>query len=195
MNGNKTFFILPGFRMQVTDKPYKWLIAYLENNGIRVLKVPVAWNNKTLSQNAAEFVEYFNAHKSKENYILGFSYGAVLALITANLLRPKKIYLCSVSPDFSEDRASMTPWMKRYIGKKRFADTATRNGRKLAKQLLVPSVILYGEKEGKDYLSLKKRCEETVHLAKRSRLVVVKDAPHAIDHPEYREAIIKALSL
>ncbi len=193
-NSDKTFFIVPGFKTQAKDKPYKWLVAFLQNKGLRVIKTPVSWNYQTLSKNATEFVEFFNAHKTKENYVLGFSYGAVITLLTANLLKPKMIYLCSLSPDFSEDSDSMEPWLKRYIGAKRYADTKTRSGKKMAKELLIPSVIFCGEKEGEEYPSLKNRCEETSRLAANSKLITVKNSPHQIDFPEYVEAIKKTLN-
>ncbi len=192
-NSSKTFFIIPGFKTQAKDKSYKWLVTFLEDKGVMVTKTPILWNYKTLSKNAEEFVEFFNKHKTKENYILGFSYGAVIALLTANLLKPKMIYLCSLSADFSEDSNAMGLWLKKYIGVKRYEDTKTRSGKLIAKELLVPSVIFYGEQEGKEYPSLKNRCEETSRLAKNSRLIIVKNTPHQIDFPEYIEAIKKTL--
>ena len=190
---HKTFFLIPGFGMQAKDNSYFWLVKYLEGKGMKVIKTPVKWNRKVLSQNAKEFVEFYNKNKSDENYVLGFSYGSVITLLTANILKPKKVFLCSLSPDFSEDQKLMTPTIVKYIGKRRFADTKTRSGKKFAKELLIPSVIFYGEAEGKKYPSLKKRCEETAKLAKNSKLVVVKAAPHQIDFPSYIEVIKKTL--
>jgi esterase/lipase len=187
---------LPGFTMQIKDKPFRWLVKFLKDKRFRVVPVSVDWKYKTLSQNAEEFIEFFNKNKGKENYILGFSFGAVLTLLTANILKPKKIYLCSLSSDFSEDKKAkiMKPWIMKYIGKKRYEDIDTRSGVKLAKELKVPSVVFYGEKEGKQYPQLQKRCEETAKLAKNSKLVVVKNSPHKIDFPEYIEEIKKVLS-
>lgn len=186
---DKAIFILPGFKDQAKDTSYKWLVSYLEGRGTKVIKVPVTWNNKTLSQNADDFVGFFNKHKGTENYILGFSLGAVIILLTANILLPKKIFLCSLSAVFSEDLKVVDASFARYIGKKRLADLRTRSGRTLAKNLKVPSVVFYGEKEVEEFPKLKKRCEETARLAKNSRLVVVKNAPHQIDFPAYQEAI------
>lgn len=78
------------------------------------------WRYTTLSQNAAEFLDYFNQHKTERNYILGFSYGAVIGLLTANQTKPQKLYLCSLSPDFKEDKGAMPKWVKSYIGVKRY---------------------------------------------------------------------------
>jgi pimeloyl-ACP methyl ester carboxylesterase len=136
-----------------------------------------------------EFKVFYEKHKTAENYVLGFSYGAVIAFLSANDLKPEKIYLCSLSPDFKEDLPKIKSWIERYVGKRRMAEMKTRSGRSIAKKLRVPSVIFYGEVEGRKFPSLKTRCEETAALAKRSRLVIVKDAPHDIKHPEYQKAL------
>lgn len=177
----------------MTDDQYSWLISYLEEKEYDVFPVPVSWNHTTITKNSADFVTFYNAHKSHNNYVLGFSYGAVIAFMTANITMPKEMILCSLSPDFVEDSEVMPVWLKKYIGKKRFMDTKTRSGKKLAKSLAVETVILYGEKEGKDYPQLKKRCEETSRLAMNSTLVVVKNAPHDISSPAYVEAIKKVI--
>ncbi|MDB5265601.1 MAG: hypothetical protein JWM39_314 [Parcubacteria group bacterium] len=191
---NAAFFIIPGFKDQVKDTQYKWLVSHLKDKGVTVMQTPVEWNNKTLSQNAAEFVTYFNTNQKKENYILGFSLGAVLALMTANLLLPKKIFLCSLSAVFAEDLKAIDASFADYAGKRRQADFATLNGRMLAKNLKVPAVVFYGEKEIEEFPKLKNRCEETVRLAKDAKLVMVKDAPHQIDFLAYKEAIKKVLN-
>jgi hypothetical protein len=188
-NNNKTFYIIPGFGMQAGHKSFKWLITFLEGKGFNVVKVPVDWNYKTLSKNTLEFINFFNKNKGINNYVLGFSYGAVITLLSANIIKPKKIYLCSLSPDFKEDIKSMRKDIVKYIGKRRFADAYTREGKKFAKELNIPSVVFYGEAEGKKFPSLKARCAETAKLAQNSKLVIVKDAPHEIDFPTYITAI------
>lgn len=193
MSDSKTVFIVPGFKMKATGRSFAWLVKFLETKGVNVVKTPVTWNYKTLSQNTNEFVKFYNAHKTIENYVLGFSYGAVITLLTANILKPKMIYLCSLSPDFSEDIGSVDSKIIKYVGKKRFKDMRTRSGRIIAKKLSVPSVIFYGEIEGKKYPQLKKRCKETASLAKNSKLIIVKNSPHRINFPQYIEAIKSTL--
>ncbi len=191
----KTFFIIPGFKEQASAHQYQWLVTFIKSKGWKTVEVPVAWNNQTLSQNADEFRDFYSQHKSVRNQILGFSYGAVIALLSAESLGPEHIYLCSLSPDFKEDVASMPPWIKKYIGKKRYDDVLTRGAQKIAKNLSVPATIFYGEVEGCEYPNLKTRCEETAQLAKRARLITIPEAPHQINFPTYQVAIIKELSL
>lgn len=185
----KTFFFIPGFGQKATDKKFSWLISFLKKKNFNVIKVPVEWKYKTMSDYISDFENFYNKNKTETNYILGFSYGAVIAFLSANKLKSKKIYLCSLSPDFNEDLSGMKPWIKKLIGKRRIIEIKKNSGKTIAKNLFIPSVVFYGEAEGKAYPKLKIRCEETAKLAKNSKLIVVKKAPHNINYPEYTKAI------
>ncbi|MEN9390681.1 MAG: hypothetical protein RLZZ283_781 [Candidatus Parcubacteria bacterium] len=189
MEKMKTFFIVPGFKMGPKSKQFTWLAKFLRSKGFRAVIAPITWTRRTNAQCAEEFVSIFNKEKTATNYVLGFSYGAVIALMTANTLKPKKIFLCSLSPDFKEDMSAMKTWIRKYIGVQRLRDSKTRSGRDVAKALTVSSVIFYGTAEGKKYPQLAVRAQETAQLAKRSKLVAVPDAPHQIDHHAYQDAI------
>ena len=185
----KTIFLIPGFKEQITDTRYQWLVSYLKSKNFEVQLVPITWNHRTVTQNAQEFLNFFQKNKSHNNYVLGFSYGAVIALMTAKEVQPKKLILCSLSPDFKEDTKTMPSWLKKYIGIHRYADTKTRSAARLAESLDVETTILCGEKEGFDYPQLLKRCNETAKLAKNSKFILVKDAPHDISFPAYQAEI------
>ncbi|MFA6601623.1 MAG: alpha/beta hydrolase [Candidatus Paceibacterota bacterium] len=185
---SKKFFIIPGFKMTASHKSFSWLTEYLAHKGYSVLKVPVDWRYTTISDNAQEFKDFFNKNKGAINYILGFSYGAVIAFITANELSPNKLFLCSLSPTFSEDRAWERKWIK-YIGKRRYEDSLGRSSLEIARVLRIPSVLFCGEKEAVKYPALIKRSKEVSQKAAGSKLVMVKGAPHQIDFLEYIEAI------
>ena len=74
-----------------------------------------------------------------------------MAFSTAEKLGIKKLYLCSLSPDFLEDVTGMQDWIKKYIGIRRLEDCLTRSGREVARKLTVPTVIFYGEKEADEF--------------------------------------------
>src|SRR5260221_10644590 len=99
----RAFFLLPGFKMKADSKAFDWLDEYLDKNNFEVFRVPLEWNYRTLSDCANDFIQFYLSRKLEENYVLGFSYGAVITMITANNLGPNRIYLCSLSPDFEED--------------------------------------------------------------------------------------------
>lgn len=188
----KTFFIIPGFMQSAKDKELI-LKRYLIKKGHRAIVVSIDWKYKTMSDYIEEFKNFYIKEKTDTNFVLGFSYGAVIALMSANQLCPKKIFLCSLSPDFKEDLVKMKPWIKKMIGKKRIKDIENRSGIIVAKNLKIPSVIFYGEKEGISFPQLKLRCEETAKIAKNSKIIIVKDSPHDLNHPNYKESLKKEL--
>lgn len=189
----KKIFLIPGFKQKVNDTCFLWLKKFLKENNLNVLMVPIDWNYKTMADYVAEFKKFYSKNKGDNNYIIGFSYGAVIALMTTEDLKPNKIYLCSLSPDFKEDLIEMKPWILRYIGKRRINEIKKRSGIKIAKELSIPTIIFYGEKEAEKFPDIKKRCEETARYAKNTKLVIVKNAPHDISHPEYITALKKEL--
>lgn len=193
MKSQQTFFIVPGFKQQATDKSYSYLVSFLESKNFKVVLVPIKWDRRVMSDYISDFKKYYQKNKAKTNYVLGFSYGAVITFSSASDLLPDKIFLCSLSPDFKEDILTMKPWMLDYVGKNRINDSRMRSGIDIAKNLKIPSVIFYGEKEGRQYPQLKIRCEETVKLAKNSKLIVVRESPHQIDNPEYKKSVLKEL--
>ncbi|MFA6422787.1 MAG: hypothetical protein WCV92_05330 [Candidatus Buchananbacteria bacterium] len=190
-----TFFVLPGYGQSPNDPQINWLIKFLKNRKYNTKGVSVRWPHHRNSEIAEEFKKFYKENKTDVNYILGFSYGAVVAFISAGELKPKKVFLCSLSPDFKEDFSAMKPWVKKELGKKRLDDTKSRSAIQIAKELKAPSVVFCGEKECKQYPQLLVRCKETVKLAKNAKLVVVKDAPHRLDFPTYIEAIKKEIEL
>lgn len=189
----KRIFLIPGFKSHIVSKQYGWLVSYLKDKGYDVISVPIKWNYRTLTQNAQEFIEFYKRNKTSNDYVLGFSFGAVIALMTAETISPKKLFLCSLSPDFKEDSKYMSHWLRKYIGEHRYADTTTRSAIKLSKALSIKTVILYGENEGDEFPQLKRRCEETAFLARDARLVIVPNAPHDISAPMYQSALKKLL--
>lgn len=191
----KTFFLIPGFRTQISADMYTWLVNFLIEENYEVIPVPVSWSRKTITQNTADFVDFFNGHKTEKNIVLGFSYGAVIAFLASDQIKIDKLYLCSLSPDFCEDSDFMPLVIQKYIGKKRFKDTKARCGRTLAKHLKTPTTIFYGEHEGNEFPQLKKRAKETAQFALQAKLIAVPNSPHQIDYPEYVRAIKSELQI
>src|SRR5258708_6208195 len=101
-----TFFIIPGFKQQATDKDFVWLVAYLKKNKFNIVPVSIQWDYRIMSDYINDFKRCYEDHRTITNYVLGFSYGAVIAFSTASQLRPNKVFLCSLSPDFKEDMSS-----------------------------------------------------------------------------------------
>lgn len=185
----KTIFIIPGFKEQVSHPRYRWMLTYYEESGFVVRQANITWNNRVMSDYVQEFSEYFRQHKTEENHVIGFSYGAMIAFISASGLAPDSLALCSLSPYFRQDLPHLKSSWKKEVGEMRIRDFEKYEAIKIAQSIKVPTVIFYGSVEGNKYPQLKVRCEEIVRYIAGARLVVVEGAPHDIDHPAYRDAI------
>ena len=185
----KTIFIVAGFKHSAHEEQYEWMKRYFESLGFTVKTPNIRWNNRTMTDYTHQFINYYNKYKSEVNYILGFSFGAMISLITADKLKPDSLYLCSLSPYFKEDLPTIKKSWRRYIGKKRIEDFESYSGITLAKRISMPTVVFYGTQEAGKYPQLKVRCTETKNLNSNCRLIIAQNAPHEIDYPTYIEAI------
>lgn len=186
----KTIFIIPGFQESISQKQYRWMKPFFTKKGFKVKSYTPKWKYKVMSDYAVGFEEYYELHKTDKNYVLGFSFGAMIAFITATTLRPNKLLLCSLSPYFSEDLATLEPSWEKFIGKRRLKDFRKFKARKIAQNLKAPTIIFLGEVEAR-FPQMKKRYTEIKKYAKQVKQILVKNAPHEIDYPEYVTAIKK----
>src|SRR5579872_1101996 len=97
---SKLIFIVPGFKHQANEPQYKWMKIYFKSLGFGVKVVPILWDRRVMSQYIEQFKDYYSRNKGDTNYVLGFSFGAMIAMISAPNLHPTRLYLCSLSPYF-----------------------------------------------------------------------------------------------
>ena len=169
----RTFFILAGFKHSPREPQFDWLEEFLKSEGFKVVKVDIHWRHRVMTDYVQEFEDFFEQHKTGENYVLGFSYGAMIAMISASKLSPDGVYLCSLSPYFQEDLEKLKPWWRAVLGLRRLADFKNYSAREISKGLKIPTIVFYGTAEAEKYPELKTRCEETAKLAQNSKLIVV----------------------
>lgn len=172
---------------------YAWLRRALRARGFDPIPVPIVWKRRVMSDYIEDFLRCFREHAPRRAYVLGFSYGSIVALCTANEVAPERLFLCSLTSEFQEDISAMKPWIQRLVGKRRLENARTRSAKRIACALRTPLTIFYGTQEARQYPQLKIRCEETAKLAADTRLVVIPNCPHRIDHPAYRKAITREL--
>ena len=188
------FFIVPGFGHQATEEPYAWLRKHVKTLGYEPKLVPITWKYKTMTDHVAEFLNFFERHKSEQNFILGFSFGAMIAFISSPDTRPEHLYLCSLSPYFQEDISDMKNWWKRFMGKRRMASFKQYKSTEIAKRITAPTTIFCGEAEAIKFPSLKKRCEHVHNRIRSSQITFPENAPHQIEFPTYKQAIKDAIT-
>lgn len=181
----KTIFIVAGFRHKADEKQYEWMRDFFKSKGY-IVKIPdINWSNKVMTDYIDQFTDYYNKNKSDSNAIIGFSYGAMIALISASHTKPDQLILCSLSPYFSEDLGKLKKSWKKSIGRRRADNFKKYKSSEIARIIESRTTIIYGSLEGKRYPQLKKRCVETSIIMPNSELLVAENAPHEIDFPSY----------
>lgn len=99
----KAIFIIPGFKQLVTDKAYRKIAKILKDEGYFPILVKIPWKNTTILENTEYFLKEYRKVKLKKKYILGFSFGAMIAFIASTKVSSAGLILCSLSPFFKED--------------------------------------------------------------------------------------------
>lgn len=192
----KTVFILAGFDLHNTaaDSEFNYLRQGLANKRYNVVPVNIDWYRKNASEYISEFKKFYSRRATGHNIVVGNSFGAVIALLSAPVLQPDEIYLCSLSPYFKEDQIKREdPTGIRYFGKKRLNDLRTYSADEAAKLLnktAIKTYVIYGEKEHVTSPVLVNRCEDTAAKIKNSKLIEIAGAPHDMSDSIYSAALI-----
>ena len=142
----RTIFIIPCFRHKPSDSQYKRMRNFFATKGLSIKLIYIHWNQRIMSDYVYEFEQHYKKHKTQYNYVLGFSFGAMIAFISAQRLQPDRLYLCSLSPYFREDLKTLKPSWKKSIGKHRLQDFRRISAKQIAVKLKVRTVIFYGSK-------------------------------------------------
>ena len=187
MNG-ETLFIIPGFKEKISDKQYIALRKMFIEKGLDVKMVPIVWDRRVMTDWIMQFHEFFEKNRGKKNAVLGFSWGAMIALITAKDTRPDRLILCSLSPYFAEDLSKIPERWKRCIGHRRVADFAKYSMQNAVKGLSSKVKIFIGGVEQKKFPQLAVRCASAAK-ALSATVTVAEGVKHDIGDKRYREML------
>ena len=178
----KLIYVIPGFRHQPKQKAYKEIAKMLKTEGYQPIVVPVSWRQSTISENTKQFLKVYKKLKTRKKYILGFSFGAMIALLASTKVSTAGLILCSLSPYFQEDikrvkKSSVSQLMK--------DDFSSLHCSTLVKQIKAKQIhMLYGAKETK---SLIHRVTNTFDqmLSEEKYLTQIKSTEHDIGDKKY----------
>ena len=158
MAGRKIVFIIPGFGHRPTNKAYTEIAEILKKEGYRPIPIAIPWKQTTISENTEYFLKEYKKRLLRQNkttarkkvYILGFSFGAMIAFLAATKIRVSGLILCSLSPYFKEDVVNVKNNWISTIKKQRYQDFSKLRYKALAKKVKANQILmLYGAKETK----------------------------------------------
>lgn len=185
----KTVLIIPGFTEYATTKGYRSIAAMFRKNECEVKIVKIDWQRKVMSDYVAQFLEIAKEHMNDETYILGFSFGAYIAFATAAEIKPKALFLCSLSPYFKEDLAKLPARWKKTMGKHRMADFPHFSASRIARDIVCPTYLLLGDTEAKEAPILEHRAVDVRKKIHNSNIIRIPGGRHEIAQREYQQAL------
>lgn len=188
----KIVYILPGHKeSHRTHKSYTKVASLFEKNGFEVVHVDIQWDASFPKQFAVftkQFLLQFKKVRGAKVYVLGFSYGATIAFLTAKRTYPAHLILCSLSPYFSEDLKNLEPiWLK--FWKRDF--TKSDYSFKVFAPGVVSRVDLIAGSE--EHSSVLKRARDARKRLSNASLTIAKGAKHNIGQKEYLATIEKLI--
>ncbi len=181
---DKVVFIIPGFMQRPNSREYREVSRILIEEGYFPIVVDVTWHKTTVSENTERFLEIFNSVDAKKKYILGFSFGAMIAFLASTKVEVAGLILCSMSPYFHEDLPKIgSNWTPTTLA--RYQDFATLHCATLAKQLKAEQVLmLYGKDEAASLVNRARDAFEKITLENKY-LIPVDGAQHNIGDSKY----------
>jgi esterase/lipase len=189
----KVAYLIPGYcESHLKQRGYNKVAKIFEEHGIQPIHVDISWRQNSpekFSDYTKQFLSVYKKDKNTEVYILGFSYGATIALLTANDTKPKGLIICSLSPYFEEDLKDLKPaWVKWW--RKNFTES-DYSFTKLAGKVRSKTYLIVGDKEDKSSLN---RVKDAKKKILNSSLIIAKGAKHKIGQAEYLTAVKRVIS-
>lgn len=183
----KNLVIIPGFSETTRQSDYRQIAVFARKKGFNVLAFNPRWQKHVAIDWINEFEQFTQRHVPSlhNTVVLGFSFGAYIAVNSARDIKFKKLLLCSLSSYFRDDISKLPALAYRILGKRRMKDFK-KYAFLSAPQ--TPAVFFVGDKD------LPMVVERTEKAYKQWRgpkkLEIINGAEHEIDK-KYLEAIKK----
>lgn len=185
-------FIIPGFKDSPNKSEYIKVGKLFKEKDIKTIFIAIPWNRTTISENVDYFLKEFNKVKADKKYVLGFSFGAVIAFISSTRELFDGQILCSLSPYFQEDLPTLKKSWLDSIGIHRLNDFKHLNNKILSKKVKTNTVLLYGTRESK---VMEKRAKDTFNnLSNNKGLISIEGVRHNIGDIKYQDEIQKVIN-
>ena len=189
MNRKKVVYIIPGFKHSSKNKPYKAIAKILKRQGYRPIFMNIPWKQTTISENTKYFLKEYKKIHAKKKYILGFSFGAMIAFLASTKVSASGLILCSLSPYFKEDVSKVSYRRIPSITQQRYKDFSRLHSGTLAKQVKAKEILmLYGSREEKSLIKRVRLAFNKIS-SKHKYLIPVLETEHDIGDKRYLHKI------
>ncbi len=186
-------YIIPGYgESYLHQRSYKKIAQFFIAKNIEPIFVTIDWHKNNPADFSDYLVQFLQQYKKPKDCVVtvfGFSFGAMIALLTASKTKADNLVLCSLSPYFSEDIPSLKPawikWFRESFSKNDYSFSTT------AAKIESRCLILVGDTEGDECM---KRARHAKKILKNSTLSIVKDGKHNIYQKEYLAVIEQSIN-
>lgn len=186
---NKTIIIIPGFGESAKDSTYSAIKKEIKNLGYNIVFHQPKWEKNTIKKWLSDFKEFLKKFEETNPIILGFSFGAYIAIISAKDFKFSKIILCSLSPYFKDDIKNLPAIAYKILGRKRIDDFKKYN---LPKNLDIPVIFLVGDRDIN--IVIKRTLSAYKKYKGNKKIVTINGAGHDLNNKNYIDEIKKTLS-
>lgn len=188
MNKNKIVYIIPGYgESHKRQGGYNKVAKFFNAQGIKAIHIKINWHKqkpRSFENYVKQFLKQYKKPKNTKVYTLGFSYGAVIAFLTAAKTKPTNLILCSLSPYFKEDQRYLKPaWLKWW--RKTFIES-NYLFKEFTPKIKAKTYLIVGERESSVCL---RRATDANKRISKSHLIIAKGAKHNISQKEYLRSI------
>lgn len=188
----KIVYVIPGHdEFYDKQKGYKVIGKLFEEQDFQVYPIKINW--KVKDNNFDNYIQQFNKqanrHSKKDQVvILGYSFGAMIALKASASIKPNLLILCSLSPYYVENYSSMRPsWLSWW--KKHFSNEYSFHAQ--IKPIKFPVYFVFGALED---ISIKKLARLGRSSLEKSRLFIASEAKHNLHSKFYLSKLGKIIN-
>ncbi|MDP1625037.1 MAG: hypothetical protein Q8L64_04680 [bacterium] len=189
MKRDRKAYIIPGYGQSTRCKEYRKLADIATKFGYEAVKVNPDWSKGSFEHWTNTFLEAVDDRTSKKSIVIGFSFGAIIALQASQKIALNKVFLCSLSPYFSKDLVDLPKSVSRAFGK-RFMSSLKDNH--YPDSSTTSAFFIFGENDWP--VAIEKARSIFSRYAGKKKFCLVKDADHSLTD-EYLLHIERLLKL
>lgn len=184
----KKLYIVPGFGESTRMKNYREVIKIGKENDFEIKPIKIIWDMDKNMDDYIKEVESQIPEMSKEDTILGFSFGAYIAYLLSNKKEFNNYIFCTISPYFKDNLKDIPQESKDYFGKN-FINSLRKNN--IHNGNKSNAWFLTGDKDWD--LAIKTNKQASNKWSGNSNFILVKNCGHDLANLNYIKEVKKII--
>jgi hypothetical protein len=171
------------------DARYKRVAELFIRQKIEPHFVPIQWRRSIMTQNVAQFADFYAKYDRRTLVIFGYGIGAMIAFVQSAVRPPAALILGSMAPWFAEDVPLRTATHKVKHGSGRVGNYQKFTFADIAPRISAKTFLLYSEEESRRLPQIRIRAEQVRDEITGSTLTVVPGDIQDFSGPDYMSAL------